>query len=145
MLEWWDSGISCIKMLSEHFRQSSQSEIGCVQDHPVLNRPCYVLHPCQTAKLLQLLLPSLHSGALYNETARGAATLERQPDATTQAAEITTPSACGEVEDRRQGSVAQPPAAASAKASPWQLHYMLAWWSLVGPLVKLALPVSTCM
>lgn len=74
----------------------------------MLQQPWHMLHPCQTADLMALLLqPSSSSGA-------GA------------------PSKAGPA----PGSQPANGAGTGGEAS-WLLRYMLAWWSLVGPAVGL--------
>jgi len=94
----------------------------------VLNRPCYMLHPCQTAALLELLLPILRDSPASRQRAPPAA-CEVQPAASAAA---RAGDAVGPEPDRT--------AAGTADAAPWQLRYMLAWWSIIGPAVQLALP-----
>ena len=135
----------CLRLKSRCISVQVGKLFPCAQDHPVLNRPCYVLHPCQTATLLQLLLPSLHGGLPGDGTACDADTSPTQPVDLAHEAKYQT-SAEEDREDpvqRHHRGAATPPVA-SASAASWQLRYMLAWWSLVGHLVRLALPASTC-
>ena len=99
----------------------------------MLNRPCYMLHPCQTAALLELLLPSLCDSAAVPEHAPPAADGYPACEANS-AAPTVDGGAAGPEHDR--------PAAATADAAPWQLRYMLAWWSIIGPAIQLALPTN---
>ena len=111
-----------------------------VQDHPVLNRPCFMLHPCQTAALLELMLPSMSgSRTKFADTHPPAVGLH---DSGANAAQLTTRLLCSD--DSRASCEAHAeqnsPPIATCNAAAWQLRYMLAWWSVVGSVVKLALP-----
>ena len=97
----------------------------------MLSRPCYILHPCQTASLLELLLPSLcDSPAARQHAPMAACEVQPAASAAVRAGEAVSPGH-------------DPPAAALADAAPWQLRYMLAWWSIIGPAVQLALPANS--
>ncbi len=87
-----------------------------------------MLHPCQTASLLELLLPSLCDSPAVRQHAPPAA-CEVQPA-------VSAAVSAGETASPEHDQTA----AAFADAAPWQLHYMLAWWSIIGPAVQLALP-----
>ena len=111
------------------------TDVSCAQDHPVISRSCYMLHPCQTASLLELLLPSLYGEPAMTERAQA---IGRYTACVAQPAAASAARA-GELVSPEQ----ERPAAGSGEAASWQLRYMLAWWSIIGPVVKLALPAMT--
>lgn len=111
--------------------------ISLLQDHPVVGRPCFMLHPCQTAELLDLMLPSLR---LQHSASRRAAAQMAPPDQNIEE----------RPEGQRQAKTAVDEAgsrcgnsAASFEAGCWQGRYMAAWWSVVGPALGLPRPGSS--
>lgn len=101
------------------------------QDHPVLRRPCFMLHPCQTAELLDLMLPSLRRqltpSTATSQTELRDLSIEGCPVGSSQAA-TAEPETC----DRDETPLV------SLQANCWQQRYIAAWWSVVGPVVGLA-------
>lgn len=99
-----------------------------MQDHPVLGCPCFILHPCQTADLLDLMLPSLrhrpvHSADLSQPCSDHGSLIGRSE---------------GDVEAYRcRGQGLETYGNGDGGGQCWQRRYMRAWWSLVGPVVGL--------
>ena len=102
-----------------------------------MGRPCFMLHPCQTAELLDLMLPSLRqrrctssrvAAAPINPSDQPSERPEgqRQPETAGSEAGIRSIGSDGDL----QGSKC------------WQGRYMAAWWSVVGPALGLPRPAS---
>ena len=91
------------------------------QDHPLLHRPFYLLHPCQTEATMQLLAPRPPAAAAPEAAAAAAAGEEASP--------------AGEPAPAAE-------AATAAAAAGWACRYLLAWLSVVGQPLGLRLAPS---
>lgn len=89
-----------------------------LQEHPLLRRPFYMLHPCQTEAIMQLLTNPEDDSQLDGAPAAAAA----------GSREAT-------------GATALPPQAAPA-AHGRMLRYLLAWLSVAGQPLGLSPPVE---
>lgn len=99
-----------------------------MQDHPVLGCPCFILHPCQTADLLDLMLPSLrHRSVLSADLS--------QPCSDRGSLMGRSTGDVGAFRGRGQGLESD--CKGNDGGQCWQWRYMRAWWSLVGPVVGL--------
>ena len=108
----------------------------------MLNRPCFMLHQCQTAALLELMLPSMSDSGATPAAAQLPAADRSTQDFTSCEPRFTAavPSAANNHASCEASTERFPPSAGSSVAATWQLQYMLAWWSVAGSVVKLALP-----
>ena len=104
-----------------------------------------MLHPCQTATLLELLLPSLGDQNATVQPAPKAQAGRSAKDILACQIELTASAKSTMRHGAGYLAPTQPdgPPAADGHPASWPLRYMLAWWSIVGPLVKLALPANT--
>ena len=93
-------------------REAKCREVLSLQEHPVLGRPFYMLHPCRTAEVMALLRSS------------------------SRPTEVDTFLSSSPAMDAEVSDDCQDPGKADMKA------YFIAWWSVYGSLLGLALPRS---
>ena len=134
-------------------------DCGSMQEHPILKRPVYMLHPCRTAEVMQLLLAGSPSARITPDLPSARNT----PDLPSAR---NTPDLPASLADHPAGRLAQLPgqhpasqaAAAVSDGGKSELQaaessteasvcsegpigqYLAAWFSVFGPVVGLKLP-----
>ena len=124
------------------------------QEHPLLRRPFFMLHPCQTPAVMALLLePEARpdeassrrvccSGAATESPAAAAAAAAAARAAGRAAATVV---AAPGVDGSLPHAHPVPPGAAAAPASGAALRYLLAWLSVAGQPLGVAPPAELWM
>lgn len=122
--------------------QSKCCRPACLQEHPFLHCPFFLLHPCQTAVTMQLLRGPAEGGgcATAAAAAGGGQAAAAAAGAAATAAGQAAPEAV--VEAAAAGGQAAPEQAAAQPPQASPLRYLLAWLSVAGQVLGLRLPAQ---
>lgn len=112
------------------------------QVHPVTGLPCFGIHPCRTAELLDAIIPSSCAAAASPTTVKSADECPQKCDTVSLKHSTSSCGDCEELNKAMHSSWLHEPSSHTGTLSDSALRYLLAWFSVVPSAVGLRLPLT---